>query len=72
MLERTDSWYVSFAPLEKPQVVIAVVVEAGGFGARTAGPIAANVILKARDLGLLGENYKPKAPVTTPKAKKPK
>ncbi len=62
MYERTDSWYVSFAPLEKPQVVIVVVVEAGGFGAKTAAPIAANVILKARDLGLLGENYKPAVP----------
>ncbi len=60
MYERTDSWYISFAPLEKPTLAIAVVVEGGGFGARIAAPIAANVILKARDLGLLGEAYKPK------------
>ena len=61
MYERTDSWFISIAPLEKPQVAIAVVVEGGGFGARTAAPIAASVILKARDLGLLGEEYRPKA-----------
>ena len=61
MYERTDSWFISIAPLEKPQVAIAVVVEGGGFGARTAAPIAANVILKARELGLLGDEYKPKA-----------
>jgi len=42
-------------------VAISVVVEGGGFGARTAAPIAANVILKARELGLLGEQYTPKA-----------
>jgi cell division protein FtsI/penicillin-binding protein 2 len=62
MYERTDSWFICIAPLERPQVAIAVVVEGGGFGARTAAPIAADVILKARDLGLLGDQYKPKAP----------
>lgn len=60
MFQRTDSWYISIAPLEKPTLAIAVVVEGGGYGARTAAPIAANVILKARDLGLLGEQYQPK------------
>ena len=65
MYERTDSWYISFAPLENPQLAIAVVVEGGGYGARTAAPIAANVIMKARDLGLLGEQYKPKTKAPT-------
>ncbi|HEV8593087.1 MAG TPA: penicillin-binding transpeptidase domain-containing protein, partial [Pyrinomonadaceae bacterium] len=41
MYERTDSWFITIAPLERPQVAIAVVVEGGGFGARTAAPIAA-------------------------------
>ncbi len=62
MYERTDSWFITIAPLERPQVAIAVVVEGGGFGARTAAPIAANVILKSRDLGLLGDQYKPRNP----------
>lgn len=61
MYERTDSWFISIAPLERPQVAIAVVVESGGFGARTAAPIAANMILKARELGLLGDQYKPRS-----------
>lgn len=65
MYERTDSWFITIAPLEQPQVAIAVVVEGGGFGARTAAPIAASVILKARDLGLLGDQYKPKAAAPT-------
>ncbi len=63
MFERTDSWYISFAPLEKPQVAIAVVVEGGGYGAAISAPIAARIILKARDLGLLGEQYKPKTQI---------
>lgn len=58
--ERKDSWFISIAPIERPSLAIAVVVEDGGYGSKTAAPIAANVILKARELGLLGENYKPK------------
>lgn len=69
MYERTDSWYISIAPLEKPTLAIAVVVEGGGYGATISAPIAARVIMKARELGLLGEQYKPKP--QTPAAKKP-
>jgi hypothetical protein len=69
MYERTDSWYISIAPLERPQLAIAVVVEGGGFGATIAAPIAARVIMKARDLGLLGEQYKPKTQVPQPTSK---
>ena len=61
LYERTDSWFISIAPLERPQLAISVVVEGGGFGARTAAPIAANVISKARELGLLGDQYRPKS-----------
>jgi cell division protein FtsI/penicillin-binding protein 2 len=73
MYERTDSWFITIAPLERPTLAIAVVVEGGGYGARTAAPIAANVILKARELGLLGDQYKPKAaqPVERKRPKKP-
>ena len=72
MYERTDSWFITIAPLERPTLAIAVVVEGGGYGARTAAPIAANVILKARELGLLGEQYKPKPQPAKPTATKPK
>ena len=63
MRRRTDGWFVCIAPLENPQLAIAVVIEdiGGGYGGTTAAPIAADVILKARELGLLGEKYKPKA-----------
>lgn len=71
MYERTDSWYISIAPLENPQLAIAVVVEGGGFGAAVSAPIAANIILKARDLGLLGDKYKPQSPLPqAPNARK--
>jgi penicillin-binding protein A len=66
MYKRIDSWFMAIAPVEKPQLAISVVVEGGGYGSRTAAPIAANVILKARDLGLLGEQFKPKAPAPRP------
>lgn len=61
---RWDGWFLAIAPLENPQVAIAVVVEdIGGsaYGGTTAAPIAADVILKAMQLGLLGDKYKPKA-----------
>lgn len=68
---RSDSWFISIAPLESPQLAIAVAVEGGGYGSRTAAPIAANVILKARELGLLGDQYRPKAAPTKPAATRP-
>jgi membrane peptidoglycan carboxypeptidase len=56
---RIDSWYLSIAPLDNPQLAIAVIVESGGYGARAAAPIAAALVLKARDLGLLGGSAPP-------------
>jgi penicillin-binding protein 2 len=50
---RIDSWFLCMAPLETPQLVIAVIVEGGGYGVRAAAPIASALVLKARDLGLL-------------------
>ncbi len=69
MYRRSDSWFISIAPLERPRLAIAVVVEGGGYGSRTAAPIAANVILKARELGLLGDNYRPN-PAVKPAARR--
>lgn len=56
LVRRTDSWYVALAPIEKPRLAISVVVEGGGYGSVTSGPIAAEIVLKARDLGLLNRN----------------
>jgi peptidoglycan glycosyltransferase len=48
---RIDGWFLCIAPLEKPQLAIAVIVEGGGYGSRSAAPIAAQLVLKAKDLG---------------------
>jgi cell division protein FtsI/penicillin-binding protein 2 len=48
---RIDAWFLCLAPIEKPQIAIAVIVEGGGYGSRSAAPIAAALVLKARDLG---------------------
>jgi hypothetical protein len=50
---RIDGWFLCIAPLERPQIAIAVIVEGGGYGSRSAAPIAAALVLKARDLGYL-------------------
>lgn len=39
-LSRTHAWFTSYAPYDDPQLVITVLVEAGGEGHAAAGPIA--------------------------------
>lgn len=51
---RIDGWFLCLAPLERPQLAIAVIVEGGGYGSRSAAPIAAALVLKAKDLGYFG------------------
>ncbi|MDT5159634.1 MAG: penicillin-binding protein [Acidobacteriota bacterium] len=51
--KRIDSWFLCIAPLDHPQLAIAVIIEGGGYGAKAAAPVAAALVLKARDLGLL-------------------
>lgn len=48
---RIDGWFLCIAPLDNPQLAMAVIVEGGGYGSRSAAPIAAALVLKARDLG---------------------
>ncbi len=52
--KRVDSWFLCIAPLDYPQLAIAVIIEAGGYGAKAAAPVAAALVLKAREIGLLG------------------
>lgn len=49
--KRDHSLYIAFAPLESPQIALAVVVENSGFGAAAAAPIARRVF----DFALLGQ-----------------
>ena len=48
---RIDGWFLCIAPLEKPQLAMAIIVEGGGYGSRSAAPLAAALVLKAKDLG---------------------
>jgi cell division protein FtsI/penicillin-binding protein 2 len=50
---RIDSWFIGFAPVENPLIAFAVIVEEGGYGAKTSAPIAGNLLLKAQSLGLM-------------------
>lgn len=36
----THAWFTSFAPIEKPQIVVTIMVEEGGEGSMVAAPIA--------------------------------
>ncbi|MFL6208985.1 MAG: penicillin-binding transpeptidase domain-containing protein [Pyrinomonadaceae bacterium] len=69
--KRVDSWFLCIAPLAYPQLAIAVIIEGGGYGARAAAPVAAALVLKARDLGLLG-NAQPGTPATAPQQQQPR
>jgi penicillin-binding protein 2 len=51
---RIDGWFLCIAPLSNPQIAMAVIIEGGGYGSKSAAPVAAAMVLKARDLGLLG------------------
>lgn len=41
---RDHAWFVSFAPVENPEIAIAVLVEHGGHGGSAAAPIARNAL----------------------------
>ncbi|MCL6264132.1 penicillin-binding protein 2 [Craterilacuibacter sp. RT1T] len=41
---RDHSWFIAFAPAEKPTIAVAVIVENAGFGAAAAAPVARGVI----------------------------
>ncbi|HEX8292839.1 MAG TPA: penicillin-binding transpeptidase domain-containing protein, partial [Pyrinomonadaceae bacterium] len=65
---RIDSWYLCIAPLDRPQLAIAVIIEGGGYGAKAAAPVAAALVLKARDLGLLAAPGAPQPQQPQPQA----
>ncbi len=60
---RDNALYTAFAPVDKPRIVLALVVENAGFGATAAAPIAR----KALDYYLLGKRPPPPKPPVAPK-----
>ena len=59
---RDHSWFIAYAPAEKPTIALAVLAENAGFGSATAAPIARAVI----DYYLLGKTPDPKKPKVPP------
>jgi len=59
---RIDGWFLCIAPLERPQLAMAVIVEGGGYGSRSAAPIAAALVMKAKELGYFNNAGNQKAP----------
>ncbi len=47
------AWFVAFAPVENPQIALAVVVEHGGHGGAMAAPVAQAIIAKYFELNPL-------------------
>jgi len=47
------AWFAGFAPADAPRVAFAVVVEHGGHGGATAGPIARDLVLACKAHGYL-------------------
>ncbi len=41
------AWFIGFAPYDNPQVAVAVIVEEGGVGGKTAAKIAGQVMKAA-------------------------
>ncbi|MBN2450444.1 MAG: penicillin-binding protein 2 [Lentisphaeria bacterium] len=48
------AWFIALAPAAAPEVALAVVIEHGGYGSRSAVPVGADLLGAARTLGILG------------------
>ena len=46
-LIKSHSWFIGFAPVDKPKVAVAVIVENAGYGAQAAAPVTAAVMRAA-------------------------
>jgi penicillin-binding protein 2 len=52
--QRKHAWFVAFAPLDKPKIALAVLIENGGGGSSIASPVARKIL----DHYLLEDRYK--------------
>jgi penicillin-binding protein 2 len=43
---KDHGWFVAFAPVEKPRIVAAVIVEHGGHGSSSAAPVVTRILKK--------------------------
>jgi len=42
--QRKHAWFIAFAPLDDPQIALAVLVENGGGGSQFAAPVARQIL----------------------------
>ena len=52
---RSHAWITAFMPYKNPKYVITVLVEHGGGGSSSAGPILASLANKMKELGYFKE-----------------
>jgi penicillin-binding protein 2 len=58
--KRSHAWLTTFAPFDKPKYVVTVLIEHGGHGGSTSGPIAAKIYRWMYQKGYFGEQIAPK------------
>jgi len=66
---RSHAWLTTYAPFKDPQYVVTVLVEHGGHGGSTAGPIAAEIYKWMANEGYFGEEFKGKIKLRAPDTK---
>jgi penicillin-binding protein 2 len=64
---RSHAWLTTYAPYKNPKYVVSVLVEHGGHGGSTAGPIAAEIYKWMANEGYFGEQFKGKIKLKKPK-----
>lgn len=57
---RDHGWFVAYGPFDNPNIVVAVIVEQGGFGAQSAVPIGRKILEAAFGVNQNSANQKPK------------
>ena len=58
--KRSHAWLTTYAPFDKPKYVVSIIVEHGGHGGSTAGPIAAKIYRWMYQKGYFGKQIVPK------------
>jgi hypothetical protein len=54
----SHAWFAGFAPYgssKRRRIAFAILIENGGYGGRSAAPLAADIVRAAREFGLVGE-----------------
>lgn len=62
--QKDHALFISFAPVEKPKIAVAVIIENGGSGSSAAAPVARKVM----DFYLLGKDANAPEPIFEPEA----